>query len=175
MKRKRRKNLTAGEKFTGSDGYVKVKSPEHPNRNCRGYVLEHRLIMEKKIGRFLSSEEVVHHENGIHGDNKIENLKLCKDGAEHLLTHRPPRNCFCGRKHSARGLCQNHYCAKYLTVKCSRCGKPKRRNSRMVLPPMCKKCRIESRPKIKCKVCGAPNHAHGFCNKHLKNQHTMLV
>lgn len=65
-------------------GYVLVWSPDHPNRNRHGYVLRHRLLMSEHLGRPLTRREVVHHKNGIPGDDRIENLQLFASNAEHL-------------------------------------------------------------------------------------------
>lgn len=56
-------------------GYIYLYAPEHPKATHK-CVLEHRYVMEKKIGRLLSDHETVHHKNGIRDDNRIQNLEL---------------------------------------------------------------------------------------------------
>lgn len=74
-----------GYKKTKS-GYILIYSPEHPFTRKK-YVLEHRLVIEKRLGRYLKPEEAVHHINEIRDDNKIENLMLFKNNKEHMRFH----------------------------------------------------------------------------------------
>jgi hypothetical protein len=68
-------------------GYKMILNRSHPFCNMRGYVAEHRIVMENKIGRYLTKQEVVHHINGDVVDNRIENLMLFKNNSEHMRYH----------------------------------------------------------------------------------------
>jgi hypothetical protein len=68
-------------------GYRYVWAPEHPAANDRGKVLEHRLVMETKLGRSLGPHEIVHHINGDKADNRPENLEVYAKNSDHIKEH----------------------------------------------------------------------------------------
>ncbi len=65
-----------GGKHLDSSGYVLIYCPEDPRANMGRYLLEHKIVMERYLGRELLKNESVHHKNGNRTDNRIENLEL---------------------------------------------------------------------------------------------------
>lgn len=74
----------SGGRIVAATGYVYIKSPTHPRADSRNYVAEHRLVMEKHVCRYLLPQEEVHHLNKDKQDNRIENLELFANHAEHI-------------------------------------------------------------------------------------------
>lgn len=79
--------LWRGGKRPNDEGYIRLIAKNHPLANCDGYVMEHRLVMEKKLGRYLTRDEVVHHIDGDRANNAAENLAVFANAAEHNAYH----------------------------------------------------------------------------------------
>lgn len=90
---------------TNLDGYIKykrgsnskekhtlTKMVDHPFAR-KGFVPTHRLVMEKKLKRFLTKKEIVHHVDMISDNNDIENLYLCEGISEHNMSHASLNRC----------------------------------------------------------------------------------
>jgi len=85
-----------GRKTTTKDGYILVfVGKGHHLADVRGYAYEHRLVMEKTLGRQLirgkrgeTRGELVHHKNENKSDNIDQNLKLMPSNWHHRAEHR---------------------------------------------------------------------------------------
>jgi hypothetical protein len=88
-------NLEGIKKYKRGDrkGPILVKVSNHPNADRQGYVPEHRLVMEKFLGRILTKQEIVHHINMNQQDNNIENLCLFNTNTDHFLCHGSLNKC----------------------------------------------------------------------------------
>lgn len=64
-------------------GYWYIHFPQHQHCTKQGYVMEHRVVMEQHLKRFLKPNEVVHHINHDSSDNRINNLVLYDSPGKH--------------------------------------------------------------------------------------------
>ena len=72
-------------------GYYYLYMPEHPNAIKDGrYIAEHRYVLEQKIGRLLTSNEVAHHIDGDKINNTQENLEVLTV-SDHIKHHAKQR------------------------------------------------------------------------------------
>ncbi len=72
------------------DGYAIVTAPlNHPNARLRsgrkyGVMFEHRLMIEDVLNRYLTTDEVVDHIDGLTLHNDVDNLRVFDKNSSHL-------------------------------------------------------------------------------------------
>ena len=76
MKKKSYSSARKAKTYVSANGYRKFK-------DSGKYV--HRWAEEKKLGRKLNPEEVVHHRDGDKLNNSPSNLKVFRSQREHML------------------------------------------------------------------------------------------
>lgn len=67
--------------------YTKRVVKGHPSADRDGHVLEHILVAEKALGKYLPDGAVVHHADENTKNNANGNLVICQDVAYHKLLH----------------------------------------------------------------------------------------
>ena len=72
--------------------YFEIYSPTHPFKNKNNRVREHRLIVEKQLGRYLTKKETVHHIDNNPLNNKVNNLMIFSSNAAHKRFHGDSKN-----------------------------------------------------------------------------------
>lgn len=88
----------------------------HPRANRDGFVYTHILVAEQKLGRFLTSDERVHHIDQNKRNNNPENLMVFKTQRDHWLYHRGFSAKLCGDAFVAENNKPKNLCCV--------CGKP---------------------------------------------------
>lgn len=68
--------------------YLCEFAPDNPRATVEGYVYTHVLMAEKKLGRYLTPEECVHHVDGDKYNNDLDNLMVFKTKADHSAFHK---------------------------------------------------------------------------------------
>jgi hypothetical protein len=128
-------------------------------------ILEHRHVMSQHLGRFLKSNEIVHHKDENKLNNNLDNLELVTRSS-HRAKHSPFRS-------------ETH-------KQCRGCGSikprsefhPKHSEGRDPHRPRCKKCEAKPKkpPHVRptCTRCGAPPSKHKAkglcCNCHQRDR-----
>lgn len=79
-----------GGRLKLANGYIRLRIHPgnffYPMADLNGYILEHRLVFAKHLGRCLVGWEIVHHKDGIRDHNDLGNLEITTQVGHALAT-----------------------------------------------------------------------------------------
>lgn len=138
-------------------GYYYFYEPKHPLANKSGKVYLHRVVASEKIGRWLTTEEHVHHIDGNKTNNSPENIMILT-ASEHSILEWEDRP---RQERKKCRICENPLNDKNNSGICKICisENPKNMNPKNVPNK-----RI---PNDTCSICGNPcwkSGANGICS-----------
>jgi hypothetical protein len=102
--------------YIANKGYVVFDDKRHPLGGKRGLVYMHRHIASVKLGRWVRSDEDVHHLDGNKLNNKPDNLEVISH-SEHSHEHNginPPitHECaYCGQEFTRKACLIGSFCS----------------------------------------------------------------
>ena len=103
-----------------NNGYQLIYWRDSDGKVCKAR--EHRIVMEEKLGRPLSSAEIVHHIDMVKTNNSVENLFLCQSESQHQMVHASMQKC--GFEMLRRHLWFDENRNIYICSKCSQKNLP---------------------------------------------------
>ena len=80
-----------GVRITGKYRYIYM--PSRKKYSYNNYFLEHHMVAEKALGRYMKTGEIIHHINGNSLDNRNCNLLICTKGY-HTWLHQKMSNLY---------------------------------------------------------------------------------
>jgi hypothetical protein len=90
FKGEKAKHWEGGRRIDKS-GYIHIYNPNHPFKTKNNCVMEHRLVVEERIGRYLIPGETVHHLEKT-DDNRPQMLIAFITDSAHQRFHNNPDN-----------------------------------------------------------------------------------